>query len=185
MVHVHIVYWDAGPARASASVSPILPWTDSQDSDSRVYIARRPDGPVRWPRPDTVQQQAGAANWQHEVFLTGTARTRQCFRERICFFPPVLHFSPTLSRIFPNPNHIFPTLYIRMGPAICVHLGLISSPVGNCVFSLFCLKFLVPVLSSALCSNTTVQRIFRSGQSRVWRRYSFFSSAFSSFEPTK
>ena len=47
-----------------------------------------------------------------------------------------------------------------MGPAICVHLGLISAPVGNAVFSVFCLKYLVPLLAS-------VQHISRSGQSRV------------------
>ena len=46
-----------------------------------------------------------------------------------------------------------------MGPAIYMHLGLISAPVGNTVFSLFCLKYLVPVLASVLCSNATVQRI--------------------------
>ena len=34
-VHWHIVYWDAGPARASDSVNPILLWTDSADSDHR------------------------------------------------------------------------------------------------------------------------------------------------------
>ena len=34
-VHWHIVYWDAGPARAIDSVNPILLWTDSQDSDHR------------------------------------------------------------------------------------------------------------------------------------------------------
>ena len=57
-------------------------------------MARRPDGPVRWPLPtgpSTVQQQRGprpAA--QLKVFLTGTARTRHCFgesdpaRERHC-----------------------------------------------------------------------------------------------------
>ena len=38
-MHVYdIVYWDARPARTSASVSPILLWTDSPDSDHRLYI---------------------------------------------------------------------------------------------------------------------------------------------------
>ena len=47
MVHVNIVYWDAGPARASDSVSPILLLTDSSDSDHRLYI-----GPLAlWPYP--------------------------------------------------------------------------------------------------------------------------------------
>ena len=78
----------------------------------------------------------------------------------------VFHFFSTHGRIFPNPTYIFPTLDVRMGPAICVHLGLISAPVGNAVFSLFCLKYLVPVLASVLCSNATVQHIFCSGQSR-------------------
>ena len=49
MVHVkfvvNIVYWDAGPARASDSVSPILPWTDSPDSDHKLYI----ELPAQWP----------------------------------------------------------------------------------------------------------------------------------------
>ena len=45
-------------------------------------MARLPDGPVRLPRPGTVQQQRGprpAA--QLEVVLTRTTRTRQCFGE--------------------------------------------------------------------------------------------------------
>ena len=95
------------------------------------------------------------------------------------FFPHLVAFFPTLV------SQIFPTLDVRMGPAISLHLGQMSAPVGNAVFSLFCLKYLVPVLASVLCSNATVQRIFRSGQSRVRRRYSIYSSASSSFELTK
>ena len=85
----------------------------------------------------------------------------------LIFFPPVYHFFSTLGCIFPNPTHIFPKLDVCMGPAICVHLGLISAPVGNVVFSVFCLKYLVPLLASVLCSNATVQHISRSGKSRV------------------
>ena len=68
MVCVHIVYWDAGPARASALVSPILPWTDSPDSDSRLYIGP----PARWPCPV-------AAAWYGATASRG--RTGQCFGE--------------------------------------------------------------------------------------------------------
>ena len=62
-VHWHIVYWDAGPARASDSVNPILLWTDSPDSDHRL-LDRWPNGPVLWPQPSTVQleQQRGPPN---------------------------------------------------------------------------------------------------------------------------
>ena len=35
-IHWHVVYWGAGPARASDSVNPILLWTDSTDSDHRL-----------------------------------------------------------------------------------------------------------------------------------------------------
>ena len=78
-VHWHIVYWDAGPARAIDSVNPILLWTDSPDSDHRLYIGQL----ALWPCPVAAAQYrasaAGAA--QLEVFLTQMARTRQCFGE--------------------------------------------------------------------------------------------------------
>ena len=70
------------------------------------------------------------------------------------FFPHLVAFFPTLV------SQIFPTLDVRMGPAISLHLGQMSAPVGNAVFSVFCLKYLVPLLAS-------VQHISRSGQSRV------------------
>ena len=75
----HIVYWDAWPARASASVSLILPWTDSQDSDHRLHIGPQ----ARWPCPVAAARYRATAALaaQHEVFLAGTARTRQCFGE--------------------------------------------------------------------------------------------------------
>ena len=31
----------------------------ARDSDHRLYNGQRPDDPVRWPRPGTVQQQRG------------------------------------------------------------------------------------------------------------------------------
>ena len=83
------MHWDTGPPLASAAVSPILPWTDSPDSESvtaNCILASLPNGSVQWPLPGTVQQQAGANLNQLEVFLTGTALTRQGFGE--CYHNP-------------------------------------------------------------------------------------------------
>ena len=48
-IHWHIVYWDAGPARTSDSVNPILLWTALTVTtySDRLYI-----GPLaQWPCP--------------------------------------------------------------------------------------------------------------------------------------
>ena len=89
----------------------------------------------------------------------------------IKFFSLVYHFVPTLARIFSNPTHIFSTLDFRMGrgigPGDLRASQMIGTPLGNAVFSPFCLKYLVPLLASVFFSNATVQRIFHSGQSSV------------------
>ena len=89
--------WLGRPARASASVSPIQRGTEIAARDCVTWMARGPDGPVRWPRPGTVQhwQQRGQPSLKSS-WLGLPLRACQCFSTQIIFghgYPKDIHIS--------------------------------------------------------------------------------------------
>ena len=96
-------------------------------------------------------------HWTSCLMLVPLGATDSVRRIKCC--------SPIISRFFPMwpinslSKSIFSYASVRIGPTICVHLGLNFAPIGTVAFSQFRIKYLVPLLSSVHCSTTLVDSV--------------------------